>query len=340
VAEGEIKVRELDYNEILALGIDPTDPANRHVFVYNVATRYKEGKDGFAIEIFRNAYGDLITDNKKSGFHETYNLDGVKIWELHNNETVYKHEGFGRISAGEYYERTKDMKIVAAMSITTNLTWLKGFYSVDLTIMNNADEDFYIDHALANITLPEGLSLANTTDVNGATKNMGKIAGGETKVISWTVRGDKAGSYDVSAHFTGSLEPFGVPIDIEFKTENPVVVEAGNALLLDVVHELWSPSNDVWTIDYKLTNVSEKPVYDIQFELIVNYAYQCKMDIEGITINYVNREGPDIITWKDGKPNLDDIERWFNPLTEDIPDSTINLYPGEYLEFTVKVTKE
>jgi hypothetical protein len=28
-----------------------------------------------------------------------------------------------------------------------------------------------------------------------------------------------------------------------------------------------------------------------------------------------------------------------NPLTEDIPDTTINLEPGEYLEFTVEATK-
>jgi PKD repeat protein len=340
VAEGKLTVRELDYNEIIALGIDPTDPANRHVFVYTVETVYKEGKDGFAIKVYRNAHGDLITDNNDSGFHETYKLDSVTIWELHNNKTTYENENFKKISSSEYYERTKDMKIVAAMKITTNLTWLKGFYDVELTIINNADEDFYIDHALANITLPEGLSLANTADKNAATKNIGKIAGGETKVISWTVRGDKAGSYDVSAHFTGSLEPFGVPIDIEFKTENPVVVEAGNALCLEVIHDLWSPTNDVWTIDYKLTNVSEKPVYDIQFELIADYAKNCKMDIEGVTIHYVNREGPDIINWVDGKPNLEDVERWFNPLTEDIPDSTINLYPGEYLEFTVFVTKE
>jgi chitodextrinase len=350
VADGNLTVTELDYNEIVALGIDPSVPENRHVFKYTIDVTYTEGPNGYSLEVFRNAEGDLITGNNGSGFHDTYSLKGTKIWGFHNDALTHNlglssggsggsgggSSGGGGGSGGS---SSRGITLVTRMKITTDLTWLKGFYNVELTIINNADEDFYIDHSLANITLPEGLSLAETADANGVTKSIGKIAGGETKVISWIVRGDKAGSYDINAQFTGSLEPFGVPIEMEFTSENPIVVEAGNSLYFEVAHELWSNSNDVWTIDYKLTNVGDSPVYDIQFELITDYALNCKEDIQKLVIHYIDREGPDEITWKDGKPNLEDMESWFNPLTEDIPDTTINLYPGEYLEFTVYVIK-
>jgi chitodextrinase len=333
IADGSITVTELDYNEIIALGIDPTDPDNRHVFKYTVDVTYSEGSNGSRTEIFRNAVGDLITNNSDSGFHETYSQDGVKLWEYHNDQLIYSHSSPGS-------ESIKDIKLVAQMRITTDLTWLKGFYNVELTIINNADEDFYIDHALANITLPKGLSLANTTDTNDSTKLIGRIAGGETKIISWVVRGDESGSYDISAQFTGSLEPFGVPIDMEFKTEKPIEVEAGNALYFEVVNDLWSPSNDVWTIDYKLTNVGETTVYDIQFEILTSHVENADIEIKTMYIYHKDREGYDEVNWVNGKPDFENVLRWFNPLTEDIPDTTINLEPDEFLEFTVEVTKE
>jgi PKD repeat protein len=360
--EGKLTARELDYNEIVTLGIDTTDPANRYVFEYIVRADHKVDEEGETFTVIRtNAKGDIITDNDNSGLHETYIKNGFAVWDIHNEESFGSGGygggsdtgsggsggggGGGKNNAGTYYgqyatEKLKTFKTIAFMQINTDITWLKGFYSVDLIIMNNADEDFYIDHALASIILPDGLSLANTADINPETKTIGRIVGGETKVISWMVRGDIAGSYDIFAQFTGSLEPFGVPIEIEFKTESPVVVEDGNTLYLNIVHDLWSEDNDVWKIDYKLTNAGETPVYDLQFEIIAEYAENCGMDIEKIEIYQIDREGPDVIRWEDGKPKIDDMESRFNPLTEGIPDSTINLDPDEYLEFTVFVTKE
>jgi hypothetical protein len=126
---------------------------------------------------------------------------------------------------------------------------------------------------------------------------------------------------------------------MEFSTDNPVVVEAGNALYFEVVHDLWSTSNDVWKIDYKLTNVGETTVYDIQFEILADYIINSELNIKDMFIYYNDREGYDQVTWVDGKPDFEGAKRWFNPLTEDIPDTTINLDPGEYLEFTAEATK-
>jgi fibronectin type 3 domain-containing protein len=338
VADGKLTVRELDYNEIVLLGIDPTAPENRHVFVYTVGSEYYVGSNGHDTKIYRNAEGDLITNNNNSGFHETYSKDGAVLWQFDNNKSTYTIPEADNDKYEEMRSQLKDLTIFATMEITTNLSWLKGFYSVDLTIMNNASEDFHIDHSLANITLPEGLSLADTANGNGVTKKIGKIAGGETKVISWIVRGDKAGTYDISAQFSGSLEPFGVQIEMEFETEQPIVVEAGNALNFEVVHDLWSENNDVWKIDYKLTNVGETTVYDIQFELLKDYVEKAEWDIK--TMNIYHDDCVEYVHWVDGKPDYANAERWFDPLLFDIPDTTITLEPGEYLEFTVDVIKE
>jgi len=55
---------------------------------------------------------------------------------------------------------------------------------------------------------------------------MGDIACQERKTISWAVRGDKKGEYNLSADFSGTLMPFNAPVRANFQTSEPFRVGA------------------------------------------------------------------------------------------------------------------
>jgi hypothetical protein len=356
VVTGELKTRELDYNEIKALGIDTTAPENRQVFAYTVKVKYNTETEEYTV--LRNAEGDLITDGELgSGFYETLNFDhdddgnldeqfsdsNSNSKEMRNWRPAIPVETEGNGGA-PVTQKIKE-SVVAAVSVQTDITWLKSFYTVELLIINNSSEDFSIEEAGATLNLPTGLSLAETTAENGANKSFGIIKGGESKVVSWTVRGDTAGSYDITADFSGTLEPLGDIINIRFATDQPIIVTGGKALRLDIIHDLWSENNHIWKAEYILTNISENTVNDIQLKVI----YQELLDgnpqltsfvMQDLIIYYNDREDPVVVNWKsDGTPDFENAKWYFNPLLEDIPDETINLDPGKSLSFTINVIK-
>jgi hypothetical protein len=364
VVTGELKARELDYNEIKALGIDTAAPENRHVFVYTVTVTYNTQTEEYTV--LRNADGDLITDGEfGSGYYETWNVDhdddGIPDEQYYDSNSNYKERNWRPVemqdhTGGAPVSEEIKKSVWAAVSIQTDITWLKSFYTVELLIINNSSEDFNIENAAATLNLPTGLSLAETTAENGANKSFGIIKGGESKVVSWTVRGDTAGSYDITADFSGTLEPLGDIINIRFATDQPIVVKGGKALRLDIIHDLWTENNHEWTADYTLTNISESTVNDIQIQVIYKELNQildlsnaqfidtnpeltdCIM--QSMYIYYNDREDPVVVNWNaDGTPDFDNAKWYFNPLLEDIPDETINLDPGKSLSFTINVIK-
>lgn len=89
--------------------------------------------------------------------------------------------------------------------------------------------------------------------------NRGFIGGKETEHASWVVRGDKAGSYDLSAEFTGVLMPLNEDVKVIFKTKEPLVVHDGTGLKLDITV---TEGLDYWTNSFTFTNNSERPIYN------------------------------------------------------------------------------
>ena len=252
LVEGNLTVKSLDINEIAALGIDITAPENQFVYEYNIDYG-SNGKLTFTL----NAMGDII--GEVNGKIQT-ERDGVFT-------TVSTLKGAtDRPSRGQYggysYGNSGIPVSVAVFNVTTQLSWLKEFYDVELTIINNADDDFYIQNSQAVLTLPDGLSLADTNRKENLVQIMGdngRIGGQETKSASWIVRGDKPGSYDLSAEFTGTLMPLGENVKTIFKTESPLVVHDGTGLKLDITV---TEGLDYWTNQFTFTNDSDRPIYN------------------------------------------------------------------------------
>ena len=303
VAVGKLTTRPLELNEILALGIDPEDPKNQNVYVHNVELRCDNQRK--ELELITSSSGKLIKIN------ETHN----KNWTVYA-EPVVIH---GKTSA------------IVLFSIYTEISWLKEFYEVELTIINKADENFTLENCTADLDLPSGLTLAKTDRGESKYLEFGRVRGGEQKSVSWIVRGDQKGEYYMTADFNCVLTPFMENISLKFKNEDPLIVYGGDALQLDIDYSEFDPNNDYWTAKFTLTNISDKPVYNVKINFGGYKAFD-DIEISDMVLKYPNGEVIRIPWNSNNTPDYDNSEEFLPALYEEDTDAekykyTIN--PGE-----------
>ena len=298
--EGELTVRNLDINEIVSLGIDVTDPENQFVYEYNL----DYGTNG-TLTFTLNAMGDIIGEvngtlqKERNGVFTTVaTLKGEKYRPV-------------RAEYGGYKQGSGIPVSVAVFNVTTQVSWLKEFYDVELTVINNADDNFSIRNSQAVLTLPDGLSLADTTrkeDLVQSIGNNGIIGGKETKSASWIVRGDKPGAYDLSAEFTGILMPLGEAVKVIFETEEPLVVHDGTGLKLDITV---TEGLDYWTNSFTFTNNSERPIYNFA----ASFSGSAELaEVTDMIVKYPSG-ATEIIKWNDGVPDTENSELYIPVLS-------------------------
>lgn len=316
LVEGELTVRNLDINEIVSLGIDVTAPENQFVYEYNI----DYGKDG-KLTFTLNAMGDIIGEvngtiqKERNGVFTTVaTLKGEKDRPV-------------RAEYGGYKQGSGIPVSVAVFNVTTQVSWLKEFYDVELTVINNADDNFSIRNSQAVLTLPDGLSLADTTRKEDLVQTIGKngiIGGTETKSASWIVRGDKPGSYDLSAEFTGTLMPLGEDVKVIFKTEDPLVVHDGAGLKLDI---MVTEGLDYWTNKFTFTNNSDRPIYNFA----ASFSGSAELvEVTDMIVKYPSG-ATEIIKWNNGVPDIENAELYIPVLAADFenPYAYRTVNPGE-----------
>ena len=252
LVEGKLSVRQLDIEEIIERGIDVFDPANQFIYEYEIDYG-TNGKLGITL----NAKGDII--GSVDGRIQT-ERGGVYTTVATIAADKYSRR---RATYGGYKQGTGTVPVsVAVFNVSVQTSWLKEFFDADLTVINNADENFWIDDAKAVLSLPEGLSLADTARGESLIQIMGQggyIGGTKSSTASWTIRGDEPGEYDLTAEFTGTLMPMQEDVKTIFKTETPLVVHDGEGLGLDIT---LIAGLDYWKQDFIFTNNSERPIYN------------------------------------------------------------------------------
>ncbi len=320
LVEGKLTVKTLDINEIVALGIDITAPENQFVYEYEI----DYGADG-KISFRLDATGNIIEEVNLTYLKKRDGVDGV-----FTTVSTLKGETSRPIRAGYggYEQGSNGIPVsVAVFNVTTQLSWLKEFYDVELTIINNADDDFYIQNSQAVLTLPNGLSLADTNRKESLVQvmgNKGVIGGTETKSASWIVRGDKPGSYDLSAEFTGMLMPLCEEVKVIFNTEEPLVVHDGTGLKLDIVV---TEGLDYWTNQFTFINNSDRPIYNFA----ASFSGTAELaEVTDMIIKYPSGS-TEIVKWNEGVPDIENAEMYISVLATDYESvydlRTIN--PGE-----------
>ena len=256
VVTGNISVKELDFNEIKSLGIDINDPENQNVYEYSIDIKYDVHYDIYKREvIYINNAGNIVGRGSSGNINSDYSYSS-------GSRNVYVKTFTG--SSENYYWDRKPAVYVAVMTVEANATWLKEFYDVQLSIINNADEEFSIENASAMLSVPDGLSLADTARGEKHINDMGTIYGKGQKCASWILRGDKVGSYDLTAQFTGKLMPFDEEITVEFKTDEPLVVNGSDAL--SISFKTISEAENEWNVEFTVTNISDKTINNVKLD--------------------------------------------------------------------------
>ena len=276
VIDGQLTAKPMTYDEIVEAGIDVTDPANNHVVRQALEIRFRPAAElefDLNIDIMINAGGKQV-GGTGFGWH-TFTPDPDPTPDpdrpkppitVNKDEWVDPEYSVGVFPVGEN----------AYMVIYGQTHWLKEMFNVELIVFNTSYAEDITD-CYAELTLPEGLSLADMLEGqqhervkvgNGTIEYIDKEVdgvkvGSNVRQINWYVRGDQEGVYNLTANVTGQVGY--TPFESSFTTENPIEVFAGSALELTVTLPKSAYHEKEYVVTYELTNVSDKPIYNLSF---------------------------------------------------------------------------
>ena len=251
VVVGNLEVKKMELGEIMAAGIDLSEPSNYHTFSYKVTLAFAEAPLPVEYVITATGGGEAVRRLQDGG------------------EGLEASSGKGR---GESFyiipvegEGEEMAPLLVYMTDSGCISWLKDMFSVELGIINTADQKFVLKDSLATLKLPSELSLAV---LNYKRQNLdielGDIYGQQAASAIWYIRGDKSGEYSLSADFRGTLMPFEKEIHATFTTKTNVNVQTGEGLELTIMPEDAAYPGESYYIQYKLTNTSNRYFYNIQ----------------------------------------------------------------------------
>lgn len=283
----EFNITELDIEEVENLGIDVTARDNQYVSkiemrIQNNLSGTGSDSDLSKFNVYVNQTGEIILVEHNGSLsapvygvleeHHSSLGEDVKtttsISTLGNGIKARDNGSGNNNSSGNYTSRSV-VKLINGTMISLSVTeysWLKDFFEVSITITNNSENGFDIVAPKATLNLPVGLSLANTDKPNQITQTLNAIEGGTSETLSWIIKGDSKGSYNISVDFEGTLSPFGIPVEAEFKNSKPIEVIGGSALKLEI-------NRKQYYSDFSLTNISAKNVYNAAVNLDSYYEF-------------------------------------------------------------------
>ena len=256
LVDTEVTVRRLDPQEAAELGVDLNDPDNSFVFEFEMAF-------GF---VRLNSAGRIVASEGCDEF--TCERSGS------GGERVY----------GSVSPNGKQMWWIV---IPGQASWLKEFFEVKLVVMNLTSPDFALTDGVAHLNLPDGMSLAPTYIPQELSIPMNDIVGGEQDQVTWIIRGDEAGEYNISATFAAQLFPFGTSLSYEAVAATPVKVWGEQALALDVIADDFALANYPYRVTATLTNISDIDVYNPTLQFQGDYSVDDDGNVTQTSSKYV-----------------------------------------------------
>ena len=277
VAVGSLEVHRMTLQEMADAGVDFSDPANLNTFTFKTVLTFRDTPLPVVVEEIEPD-PEVISDDEIKG--DGFNIQNLRISSSGGVET---HQNGQSIQASLITVPAENpIPIVAIMTTTQSVSWLKSMYSANLTITNMADNQYVLEDSTATIELPDGISLAalkndsvtvtdaipeptqtesGVGDAQKLTIDMGDIPGQTSRTASWVLRGDKSGSYDISALYTGILTPFRVPISKRFEANAEIEVEKANVEIAVMPEKAYYLGED-YCIQYEITNKGTEPLYN------------------------------------------------------------------------------
>jgi PKD repeat protein/flagellar hook assembly protein FlgD len=271
VATASLSSTPMTLEQVVAAGIDPTDPNNQHVFEFTINLAFEPGTDPIPL------HGYTAED----GFPLCPVVDGAEARCGPSGASFSTDSGY-HVSMSVNY--VHDQPQIVWLVIPGKASWLKEFFSVQMMVSNLADPDFTLDNGSATLAIPDGLTLAPTAVRQSATMTLDPITGGQSRAATWVLRGDTEGFYDLTASYAGTLEPFGDTVTVQAASQRKLHVWGGSAVEMTVDADSDVYDRYPYHVRIGLTNKADVPVYNAAVELLasgkVNYIYQPREALE------------------------------------------------------------
>lgn len=237
IVTGSFEVNRMTLDEIKAADIDINDPANQNCIQMTVHLVYGEySKD---IDCTYNGNGQIINGSNSV----VINDKRFEIIPFPDTSILYgdgggngSGGGSGSGSGGSGGGSVSEVsKVVAIMELPVNASGLKEFFDVKLHIINNASEEFSLKDNSISLNVPDGLYLMPQSQ-NTVLDVKENLPGQSEWALSWILRGDVKGDYDLSADYNGTLAEFNAPVAATFRTKDPIHVYGMDAykIILDI----------------------------------------------------------------------------------------------------------
>jgi Bacterial Ig-like domain (group 3)/PKD domain len=263
IATAEVKSKELNYEEIVAAGINPSEPANQNVYKFVVKLAFIESPaPPVEVHGYVNSGGAFVGATGAEG--------GGGGWSCGAGGCEGSGGGGGgpeeRIVAQP--EVVEGHPLIQWLILHGKAAVLKQFFEVSMIVQNLSPEPFELSKGTATLNLPEGLSLAPTTQQQALTNEVKAVPGGGTATTDWIIRGDTPGEYNVSANYKATLEPFDAPVAVQAALANPLKVWGKEAMTLKVKADEGKLHAGVpYHVYVGVENKSNVPLYNVNLTI-------------------------------------------------------------------------
>jgi hypothetical protein len=192
VATSTLKDKEMTLTEIEGAGINTADPANQHVYEFEVRLAFFE--EPVVLDCHVNSAGEFVGgcgfgSGGGGGYVGDGGGGGAGTCSPRSCEIA---AGGGTVTAVP--EVVEGKPLIEWLILRGKATVLKQFTTVSLTVQNLSEEPFKLTHGGATLTLPAGLSLAPTAAPQSFTQPVADISGKKRRHIHLVVRGDEPGT--------------------------------------------------------------------------------------------------------------------------------------------------
>lgn len=246
IVTGNFEINRMTLDEITAAKIDTGNPDNQYVSRFEVHMIYQ----GTPVDLsgYVNQNGTMIKSDDSDS----------------QKRVVRDVNGYLSTRRLQCFMPQKKAKVIAVLDTPVTASCLKEFFDVRLYIFNQADGEFEIIDNKTTLNVPEGLTVVSSQNTK-----FSSLKGQEEKEISWIVRGDQAGSYDLSVDYLGTVMPFSEPVKAAFKPKEKLQVYGTENLSVNFEVNKTIKNNALY-FNLSITNNNPVDVYITSLEIINN----------------------------------------------------------------------
>lgn len=265
------------------------NPENREICKFEVTVKignkvvstegykYEDDNSPIIINPDQSTSGDWIMSDNSGGWDNGYGFVGgndknmdvtIAIYDFNKNRTDFSYN--------QNTDFVRPQNVVAVIAIPGEASWLRELFDVQLTLSNQADENFRLKDCDINLNIPQD-GLAIVPGIEGYEDSLhtviSEIPGSTDVNIRWWLKGMKAGEYDISADFVSDLEAIDDNgqwgtileredgeknlINMRFESTNPIIVYGNEGLSIVVEAEREISKTDRYMLRAGLVNDSK-----------------------------------------------------------------------------------